>query len=120
MTVRSLTVLPLLIALASCGASVEQQVAPSDQAGSKALSAQPSATPMERENDRICRLMYGVECHRIPHLLGPINADGLGEGRACIREGIAIRVNGEWVHDNKYQNPEAGERYGDACIVVSL
>ena len=119
MITRRFVVSFLLLVLASCTNAVEQHESSARTELQPSLSA-PSATPMQLENDRICRKAYGIDCHAIPHLLGPLNADALGEDRACIREGVAERVNGEWVHDNKYQNPETGERYGDACIVVSL
>ena len=76
--------------------------------------------PLQAENDRICMKAYGVVCHAIPHLPGPVNAEAFGEDRACVREGVAKLVDGEWEQDNKYLNRETGERYGDICIAVSL
>ena len=113
-----LVTLALLVAN-SCSAP-EGQEASAGSASHQAPPLGPLITPMQLENDRVCKKAYGLECHAIPHLLGPLNAEALGEDRACIREGIAKKVNGEWVQDNKYQNPETGERYGDGCIVISL
>ena len=76
--------------------------------------------PLEAENDRICKKLYAVPCHAIAHLPGPMNAKSIGESRACVNEGIAKLESGQWVPDNKYQDPRTGERYGDACIAVSL
>jgi hypothetical protein len=64
--------------------------------------------------------MYGLPCNALIHMLGPINAELRKETRACVRETVSVYVSGEWLPDNKYQNPKTGERYGDGCIAVSL
>ncbi len=81
---------------------------------------QLNPTPLEAENNRICKKMYGIPCNAIPHLPGPMNATALGEPQACVNEVVAKFELGQWVADNKYQNPKTRERYGDLCIAVSI
>jgi hypothetical protein len=77
-------------------------------------------TPAQIENDQVCRSMYGLPCNALTHMIGPMTAELRKEARACVGETISVYVSGKWVADNKYQNPNTGERYGDHCIAVSL
>ena len=100
-----------------------EAAAPTAPQSAKKMTAtllQHNPTPMETENDRICKKMYAISCSEIPHLPGPMNAAALHETRACLNETIAKLDSGKWVAENKYQDPTSGERYGDLCIAVSI
>ena len=105
--------------LLGCSGTVAPNTTASTNAATESVPKRVP-TPLEAENDRICRKLYAVPCHAIAHLPGPINAKAIGESRACVNEGIAKFESGQWVPDNKYQDPKTGDRYGDACIAMSL
>lgn len=106
----------ILVCLVACSDVGPEMVAAPEPQGPTPMAV----APLQAENDRICMKAYGVVCHAIPHLPGPVNAEAFGEDRACVREGVAKLVDGEWRQDNKYLNRETGQRYGDICIAVTL
>ena len=107
--------------LFGCSGTVVPTATGNANANAAAASApQRTPAPLEAENDRICKKLYAVPCSAIAHLPGPMNAKAIGESRACINEGVAKFESGQWVPDNKYQNPKTGARYSDLCIAVSL
>lgn len=120
--VKALIAVSLVAALASCSKATPPTVTPSPSP----LQAPPAATQggsigsIAIENDRVCRSMYGLPCNALIHMLGPMNAQLRKETRACVGETVSVFVAGQWVADNKYQDPETGKRYGDHCIAVSL
>lgn len=73
-----------------------------------------------QENDRICKPMFGLPCHALPHLMGPMNASSANERLACVNGTVAVTVSGNWIPDLKYLDPKTGSRYGDGCIAIAL
>ncbi|GAB2615306.1 hypothetical protein GCM10027191_09020 [Novilysobacter erysipheiresistens] len=106
--------------LLGCSEAPAPTAVASNNAAATSTQSQHSPTQLEARNDRICKKMYAVPCSELLHLLGPLNAEQLGEPRACVNQGVAKFESGQWVADNKYQDPKTGERYGDLCVAVSI
>ena len=117
---RALAIAAFVVAIVGCTQEASTTtIEPRSQPQGPSAQAAP-INPLHANNDRVCKSMYGLPCNDLVHMLGPMNAELRKESRACVRETISVYVSGEWVPDNKYQNRETGERYGDHCIAVSL
>jgi hypothetical protein len=102
--------LPLLAlftaVLSSCSVQETDRVADGD------VHAQtlPTQSALEAENDRICKSFWGVTCHSLPHLLGPLNAPLQKREIACVNGTVAKIVSGEW---------KPRSQPTEACIAIS-
>ena len=57
-----------------------------------------SQPPINSQQPRdICFREFAVTCDKLPHLLGPINAQSRGESEACFNNHIQDLVGEKWV-----------------------
>ena len=77
----------LLPLLAACSQSTVPTQIPENQ-------IQPS--PQVQAARDICQKEFAVSCDKLPHLLGPINAQERGVSEACLNNSIHDYTDGKW------------------------